>query len=296
MNRQFKDTGRNMDMDDGSLLYACHINDMSLIRERIKGAKQKQLKQRHDNIGLPLHAAAVNENYEAVELLLAQGTDLSWRNLVDNNAMLHCVVNGKLRMAKYLIERGTDVNAQGSHRYTALHYLMFRTSWNKDFAEYLLQKGADINSFAWDKEQPIMTAAGYGCMEGLQFLLDHGANTDRLPLACGWALSAGRTEIARFLFERGVTPEEIIAQGQGIEKGCIHRAATSFGVWKENSPMVELLCQYVDVKKAPKRQIMIMGEATKLSPLDYAKELFAQNPQYTYLQKHIEVMEQNCAR
>ena len=141
-----------------------------------------------------------------------------------------------------------------------------------------------------------MTAAGYGCMEGLQFLLDHGANTDRLPLACGWALSAGRTEIARFLFERGVTPEEIIAQGQGIEKGCIHRAATSFGVWKENSPMVELLCQYVDVKKAPKRQIMIMGEATKLSPLDYAKELFTQNPQYTYLQKHIEVMEQNCAR
>ena len=63
MNRQFKDTGRNMDMDDGSLLYACHINDMSLIRERIKGAKQKQLKQRHDNIGLPINAAAVNENY-----------------------------------------------------------------------------------------------------------------------------------------------------------------------------------------------------------------------------------------
>ena len=116
MNKPFKDIVHDMDMDDGSLLYACHVNDMSLIQERIKGAKQKQLKQRHDNIGLPLHAAAVNENYKAVELLLSQGADLSWRNLVDNNAMLHCVVNGKLRMAKYLIERGTDVNAQGSHR------------------------------------------------------------------------------------------------------------------------------------------------------------------------------------
>lgn len=127
--------------DDKSLLYACVINDLDLIKERLNGVKPAQLKKSTQETGTPLHAAAMNENKEAVDLLIAAGADMETRNFLGNNAMLTCIKAGKLEMARYLIEKGSDINKKGCQNRGALSQLILY-SWNREFAEYLLNKAA----------------------------------------------------------------------------------------------------------------------------------------------------------
>jgi len=53
--------------DDKSLLYACYINDVKLVKERMENVNPTQLKKSTIEMGTPLHAAAVNENKEIVD-------------------------------------------------------------------------------------------------------------------------------------------------------------------------------------------------------------------------------------
>jgi Ankyrin repeat. len=67
--------------DDKSLLYACYINDVKLVKERIENVNPTQLKKSTIEMGTPLHAAAVNENKEIVDLLLGVGVNIETGNL-----------------------------------------------------------------------------------------------------------------------------------------------------------------------------------------------------------------------
>ena len=57
--------------DDLSLLYACAIDDIGLIEERVAHATPAQLKKSNQKYGTPLHAAALNGDRQAVDLLVA---------------------------------------------------------------------------------------------------------------------------------------------------------------------------------------------------------------------------------
>ena len=158
---------------ENSLLYACWINDIELIKEKLKSVKPSHFKKSTIEAGTPLHAAALNENKEAIELLLAAGANIEQGNFLGNNAMLTCIENGKLDMAKFLIEKGSDINKKGCQNRNALSQLILY-SWDKTFAEYLLEKGCLINATSRDKETLLGDASAQNNIEAMNFLFEHG--------------------------------------------------------------------------------------------------------------------------
>lgn len=277
--------------DDKSLLYACIINDVELIKERLEKATPAQLKKKDMEHGTALHAAAVHGNKEAVDLLLKKGADLSWKDSMKDTPMLSCIQNGKLEMAKYLIEIGSDVNAQGFHNRNGFSQLIVCRTWDKEFAQYLVDKGCDVNSMSRDQCSLLMDAAGYNNAEALKFLLDHGADKSKLPVVCCEAVLSKAVDTARFLFEMGITQEEMFQQGKGIERGCFHQALLQEG----NEEMVKLLCRYIDLTAPPKRAVNTWTMTTKLSPLDFIKDLLSKGlpSGYQSMQEYVRIIEQN---
>ena len=274
--------------DDRSLLYACVVNDPDLIRERLEHATPAQLKKSTQEHGTPLHAAAMNGNTEAIDSLLAAGANMEAGNFMGNNAMLACIEAGRLDMAKYLIEKGSDVAKKGCQNRNALSQLICY-SWDRAFAEYLLDKGCDIHQTARDKTSLLNDAASSNNVDAIDFLLEHGIDKSRFNAALCWAIIHNATDAVALLLDKGADLDEMHASCKGLEKGLYHITAT-----RENRrDMIRLLMRRgVDFKKAPERAVVINMDKTKSSPLEYAKEHFRQWPDETYLKDNIETMEE----
>lgn len=273
--------------DDKSLLYACYINNVELVKERLQNVKPTQLKKSTIEMGTPLHAAAINENKEVVDLLLEAGVNIEIGNYLKDSPLLTCIEAGKYEMAKYLIEKGADVNKKGCQNRHSLSKLILY-SWDMPFAQYLLQKGCDINQTAMDKQSLLSDAASSNNKEALGFLLTNGIKREYLNSAVCWAIIHNAVDSVRLLLDSGADLNEMYASCKGIEKGLYHTAIARKGYDK----MVRLLVDKgVDFKAIPERAVVVGIGRTKLSPLEFAKEKLQKWPAETYIIDNIEIVE-----
>lgn len=277
--------------DDKSLLYACAINDLDLIKQRLKNAKSAQLKKSSQETGAPLHAAALHGNKEAVDLLLAAGADIEAGNFLRDNAMHACIKAGKLDIARYLIEKGSDINKKGCQNRHALNQLICY-AWDREFAEYLLSKGCDILQTSRDGYSMLNDAACSNNTDAIDFLLKNGIDKSDLNSALCWAILKNASAATRYLLDQGSSLEEMYVATKGLEKGLYHMLAT-----KQNSTdLIKLLISHgVDFNKPPVRAVVVGIDKTKLSPLGYAKAHFTKWPAAVYLADNIRVMEESTA-
>jgi len=80
-------------------------------------------------------------DYDSVELLLEAGADI--RHPAVDDTLSELVQYGTYKMARFLIDRGANVNGVDDHRgRTALHWAAVRGA-RKDFVQYLFDQGAD---------------------------------------------------------------------------------------------------------------------------------------------------------
>ncbi|HEX9622230.1 MAG TPA: hypothetical protein VF989_18920 [Polyangiaceae bacterium] len=127
-----------------------------------------------------------------------------------------------------------------------------------DVAEYLLERGADIDG-PWGTHQAatvLHEMAGHGKMTAIAFLVEHGAALDRRDagygaFAHGWAHVFGRAEAHAYLLERtaqvnlfaavdlGAAPAvlRLIEQGRDVDE-CVE-----FGVSKGDTPLFAAVAQ-----------------------------------------------------
>lgn len=88
-----------------------------------------------------LISALWNVDYDSVELLLEAGADI--RHPAVDDTLSELVQYGTYKMARFLIDRGANVNGKDDHRgRTALHWAAVRGA-GKEFVAYLLDQGAD---------------------------------------------------------------------------------------------------------------------------------------------------------
>ncbi|GAA0077049.1 hypothetical protein UT300005_14270 [Clostridium sp. CTA-5] len=272
--------------NDNSLLYACWINDIELIKEKLVDVKPSQLKKSIQETGTPLHLAAQNQNTQAVDLLLAAGADLEQGDFLGNNAMLACIKKGKLEMARYLIEKGSNINRKGCQNRNALNQLICY-SWNKSFAEYLLSKGCIINATARHKETLLESAASFNNREVISFLLSNGIDSSSMNKALCWAIIYNSVDAVRCLLENGADLEDMYTNCKGIERSLYHNILALNNRGSRMDIIKLLFGVGVDFKKTPVRAVTLGLEKTKLSPYDYAKEKLQKYPESTFIQENL---------
>jgi len=180
----------------------------------------------------PVLAAVYSGRTEVRDLLIARGAALEFheaaaagqldrvKQLEEKNAGLAksyspdgfpvfalAAVFGHLPVARYLFEKGADVNAAATNGtgYNALTGAV--ASGHQEIAAWLLENGADPNYRYGPGYSPLLAAAANGHLEIVKTLLQHGAdvhakaNDGKTALAI--AEERKHPEIAAFLRTRG---------------------------------------------------------------------------------------------
>lgn len=92
--------------------------------------------------GNTLHLAAVENNPEAVDLLLQHGVNIDCKNMDGIRALHRATHKGDIEITPALINRGADLNAQDHRLFTPFLLAIFY--WHEDVVLRLLKAGADL--------------------------------------------------------------------------------------------------------------------------------------------------------
>lgn len=156
--------------------------------------------------GSLLADAAKDQDWQAVQTLLAQKADVNLAQADGTTALAWAVYWDDLPTVQRLIEAGADASVGNDIGVTPL--MLAIRNRNEDMVGALMKAGADANQAMWSGETPLMTAARTGLTGIAGLLLDHGADIDareprRGQNALMWAISFRHPDTARLLIERG---------------------------------------------------------------------------------------------
>ncbi len=189
--------------------------------------------------------AAIHNWSDMIEFLLEKGANVNAQNNEGKTAMSYVVKNGdidtlrkmatynadflikdnmnhtllmelsldgsyhypekQLEIAKFLIERGIDINAVNKNGVNALQFISHGR--NLKLAHYLIKQGADVNARSNDGETALMRVAMFGNKDKINLLLDNGADIhlkdNRKETALMAAIDCAPIAACRLLLERG---------------------------------------------------------------------------------------------
>jgi ankyrin repeat protein len=153
----------------------------------------------------PLIKAAKSADWQAVQNLLDQGTDVNTVALDGATALQWASYWDDVETAKLLIGAGADVNAVNDLGAGPLWIASLNAS--SEMVRTLLEAGADPNAPLLAGESPIMTAARSGDPEVVQRLLAAGADANvsgvRGQTALMWAAGQQHSDVIGVLLEYG---------------------------------------------------------------------------------------------
>jgi ankyrin repeat protein len=135
--------------------------------------------------GDALQRAARSGHQTIVEILLQAGAKIDQADGPYAGA-LQAAVNGRqMSVAKFLLEKGANVNVQRMTEDYGRHADNYGTALQTavgqgdiEMTQYLLSKGADVNATSKEFGSPLSTAASLGNEILLKLLLEAGANAD----------------------------------------------------------------------------------------------------------------------
>ena len=99
----------------------------------------------------------------------------SWKSWGGQTALHWAAYDGRIDMARQLIEKGANVNAKDDYQATPLHFAA--EVGRIDIARLLIENGADLNAEDLDKKKPLIWAIEEGHDEFAK-LLEGAARTN----------------------------------------------------------------------------------------------------------------------
>ena len=181
-------------------LAACK-GDLDRVTTLIEGGTDVNAK---DEFGCtPLHWAALADSPEVADFLIAKGADL---NVRDGYSLTPLMNARALPVVELLIAKGADIHAKVERQgRTKLH--MTCLTGDKDMADLLIRKGADVNLKDRSGITPLWLAASGGHTDVAELLIAKGADVNasdkrgRTPLTV--AKQRKHTEMVNILLEHG---------------------------------------------------------------------------------------------
>jgi serine/threonine protein kinase len=133
----------------------------------------------------PLHMAVYNENYELIDLLIRKGANINLLNK-ERKVPLHLAMDigtpdskNNTKLAAFLINRGASLKIYHPVGNSNLLHLSTSLFADKNFIEFLLNKGVDINAKNDNGNTPLDIALMGSQVEVIKLLREKGAKKSR---------------------------------------------------------------------------------------------------------------------
>ncbi len=186
------------------------------LHDAAKNGDLEQLKQLLDQgtdieeqdriVGTALHWAALTDNTEVAQALIAAGADVNSVARGDGMTALHVAAQrGSIEVAAALIEAGAETEARENAKCTPLYQAVGND--RVGVAALLLDAGADINARNRNGRVPLHDAAISNASGAIELLVRSGVDIDQkeqngeTPLS--FAVQAGQADAVRTLLELG---------------------------------------------------------------------------------------------
>jgi Ankyrin repeats (3 copies) len=165
----------------GEIHHAVRSGDLERVKTLLKDHPELTFSI-DENGDTPLHLAAFYRNRDVVEVLLANGADVTAKDSTGLTPLHMVVVNGirprhraddqgPKDVMEALLANGADVNAKDSTGLTPLHM-----AERKDLVELLLVHNANVDAQDNDGQTPLFAAAEKGADAAVELLLAHKAD------------------------------------------------------------------------------------------------------------------------
>jgi hypothetical protein len=158
-----------------------------------------------DHNGFALQNAIMERNTEIAKFLLHRGANANAQGGFYGNALQAAAVRGDTEIIQLLLNRGADVNARGGFYGNALQAAAVRG--DTEIIQLLLDRGADVNARGRFHGNVLQAAAVRGNTEIVQLLLGRGADVNNRGEIYGNAVQAAAAhanyDVAKFLHSHG---------------------------------------------------------------------------------------------
>jgi len=171
-----------------------------------------------------LHGAAAAGQMDIARWLIERGAEVDARTVEKSTPLMYAALGGKGDMARLLIARGADLEARNSKERTAL-ILVGRERGDVEMARLLLDAGADISAGDDSEDTALILAAWRGFAGLVDFLLDRGA---AIPEDEGQRLQIFSHSLAKGLdklFDRLMTVGVDLSRKDNLLGNALHAAA-----------------------------------------------------------------------
>lgn len=171
-----------------------------------------------------LHGAAAYGHLEMARWLIDRGADVNALTVEMTTPLMQASLAGQIEIARMLIAKGADIEARNSHGRTAL-ILVGRERGDVETARLLLDAGADINAADRSQDTPLSLSAWRGFARLVDFLLDRGA---ALPEDGGQRLQIFFHSLAKGLdklFDRLLAAGVDLSRKDSLQGTALHAAA-----------------------------------------------------------------------
>ncbi|XP_071572549.1 uncharacterized protein [Temnothorax nylanderi] len=120
-----------------------------------------------------LHIASEESNLEMIKYLVDKGSDVNAKNIFGSKSIHIAAREGYKDTVEFFLSKGLSINDPGISNQTLLHYAAIKV--NLEVAKYLISQGADVNAKDANGLTPMHVAANFGYRNFIEVLLKNGA-------------------------------------------------------------------------------------------------------------------------
>lgn len=220
LNARDRANGSPLERGSTPLMMAAGFDHMETVRTLFAHAKKPDVQLRNKEGKSAFWMACANENLEMVQFLFGQGAKVDVPDKDGKSVLTTTLLHKKFDVLDFLVAKGADINRVDDAGLTPLMTAVISNHSQKPLVlKYLgrfltFKPKLDLQQIKprAGGESALHLAAHAGFVEGIQMLLDHGANLDLASLTMGrtalaTAVVAKQLEAARCLLKRGAKTE-----------------------------------------------------------------------------------------